>query len=120
PGSYAISASYPGDSSYGPSATDVNFTILKAPTTLSAAPVTSSIQYGNLTQISATVLTSSDGGTPTGTVSFSLDGNALPISGATVYEGFPYEPNNSPPSFATLSTSGDAAFLTLGSHTLGA
>jgi hypothetical protein len=118
-GPYSFSVSYSGDNSYqsSPIPQQVNFTIAQAPTTISAAPDTSSIQYGNNTQIGATILTASDGIAPTGTVAFFLDGSPLPITAAS-YEGFPYEPGNSPPSFATLSATGLAIFPSLGSHSL--
>lgn len=117
-GSYAVTASYPGDSSYGPSTAGVSFTIAKAPTTVSAAVDGMPIQYGDDDQISATILTNSDGVAPTGTVSFFLDGNPLSVP-HPVYEGSPYEPNSSSsPQFATLSAEGDAVFLSLGQHTL--
>ena len=119
PGAYAITANYPGDSSYGPSSATTNFTISKAPTTVSAATLGSPVQYGNDEEISATVLTTSQGIAPTGTFSFSLDGSPLTTS-SLVYEGFPYNPNSSPPFYATLSGTGTAVFLSLGSHTIAA
>jgi len=119
PGTYAISANYPGDSSYGPSAATTNFTISKAPTTVVAGVAGLPVQYGNDEQIAATILTTSNGVAPTGTVSFSLDGSPLTTTSPLGYEGFPYNPNGSPP-YATLSGTGLATFPSLGNHTLAA
>jgi len=118
-GSYAVSANFPGDASYGPSSAAANFTINKAPTTASAAVAGLPVQYGNYEQISAGISTTSNGIAPTGTVTFLVDGaqiNAGPIT----YEGFSYDPNSSPPSYAWLGASGSTYFLSVGSHTLSA
>jgi hypothetical protein len=115
-GSYSISANYPGDASYGPSSANASFTVNKAPTTLSGG-AGSPAQYGNQEGIVAELLTTSNGVEPTGTFSFFLDGAPFPTS-ALVYEGFPYQPNTSPPADAYLNATGTAAFLSLGNHTL--
>jgi hypothetical protein len=116
-GTYAISSSYGGDSSYQPSAAaPLNFTVAKGPTTAAAGVAGSPVQYGNLDEVTATVLTTSDGAAPTGSFAFFLDGSPLTTS-SLVYEGFPY-PSGQPPSYATLSASGSAAFLSQGNHTL--
>jgi subtilase family serine protease len=116
-GTYALTANYAGDTSYGPSSAVANFTIAKAPATASAAVSGVPVQYGNNEQVAAAILTSSNGAAPTGTVSFSADGSPLPVSMLT-YQGYPYHPNVSPPFYATLSASGNAVFLSLGNHTL--
>ena len=121
-GSYAISASYSGDPSYAPSTGTTNFTISKAATTIVAGGGgTGPVPFGQFAQIDATILTTSTGGAPTGTVSFFLDGSPV-VGGIPVsYEGFPYEPTHVPPQFATLSAvSGidDTSFVSIGSHTL--
>jgi hypothetical protein len=117
PGTYAISASYPGDASYGSSTTTADFTISKAPTTVSAGAAGSPIEYGNYTQIGAAILTTSYGAAPTGTVTFSLDGAPVTMFTLT-YEGFPYSPGGSSPEYANLNATGLATFLTLGTHSL--
>lgn len=115
-GTYVISANYPGDASYGPSTATANFTIAKAPTTISAAADGIPIQYGTDEEVAATVLTNSEGIAPTGTFSFFVDGAPL-ASSALVYEGFPYNPNGNA-AYATLSATGLATFSSLGNHTL--
>jgi Pro-kumamolisin, activation domain/Bacterial Ig-like domain (group 3) len=116
-GAYAVTANYPGDSSYGPSSATASFTIAKAPTTLSGSIAGAAVQYGQSEEISAGLNTTSNGAEPTGTFSFSVDGSPLTTS-AMNYEGFPYQPNTSPPTYAYLDATALAAFLSLGSHTL--
>jgi subtilase family serine protease len=77
PGTYTGSATYAGDSSYGGSAAAINFTIAKAPTTAIGAVTGTPVQYGDFQEIAATITTTSDGAAPTGTVTFTLDGQAL-------------------------------------------
>ena len=117
PGSYAVSASYPGDSSYGPSTNTANFTIAKAPTTAVAAVAGLPVEYGNSEEIAADVQTTSNGAAPTGTFTFAVDGSPITPS-ALVYESAPYNPNSSPPSYAWLDASGSTQFLSIGNHTL--
>lgn len=121
PGTYAGTASYAGDSSYGPSTAAISFTVAKAPTTVSAGVSVpgagTAIEYGNNEQINATITSNSDGVAPTGTVSFFLDGNPLTVS-QVAYEGFSYDPNITPPVFAGLYANGEAYFLSIGQHTL--
>jgi len=120
PGSYAISATYPGDASYGSSSTTANLTITKAPTTVTAGVAGLPVQYGDSDQIGAAVLTTSNGIAPTGTITFTLDGVPLATTSLS-YEGFPYQPNTSPPSYANLNAVARATFtVSLGSHTLAA
>jgi Bacterial Ig-like domain (group 3) len=116
-GTYAVTASYPGDPSYGPSSATANFTIAKASTTLSGAIAGTPVRYGQSEEITAGLDTTSNGSEPTGTFSFFLDGSPLTTS-ALVYEGFPYQPNTSPPADAYLDATGSAVFLSLGSHNL--
>jgi Pro-kumamolisin, activation domain/Bacterial Ig-like domain (group 3) len=116
PGNYSISATYPGDSSYGPSSGAANFTIAKAPTTIIAGPVSLPVQYGNTQQIDGTVLTTSNGIAPTGTFVFLVDGvqvaGPVPIS-----QSIPYSPRMSPP-YAWAVASTTTTFLSVGQHTL--
>ena len=116
-GNYSVSATYPGDPSYGPSSANGSFVVNKAPTTATAAVAGLPVQYGNDEEITAGLQTTSTGGEPTGTFSFSLDGAPLTTS-SLVYEGFPYQPNTSPPFYAYLDATGTATFLSLGNHTL--
>ena len=119
PGDYTITVSYPGDSSYGPSMTITNLSIARAPTQAFASLLGVPVQYGENMQIAADITSNSDGVAPTGTFSFFLDG--APISTPPLsYEGFPYEPKNSPPQFATLSGTTITQFVSLGNHTLAA
>jgi Pro-kumamolisin, activation domain/Bacterial Ig-like domain (group 3) len=118
PGSYAGTASYPGDASYGASSANFSFTVTKATVTAQAAIPGSPIQYGDNVEIAAAAITTSDGTAPTGTFTFTLDGNPLSTT-ALNYEGFPYNPGGNPP-FATLSATGLASFLGIGSHQLAA
>jgi hypothetical protein len=117
PGTYAVSASYPGDSSYGPSSANANFTISKAATTASASVAGQQVQYGSNETIEGTVATTSDGVAPTGTLTFSVDGSTISPSNL-VYTGSPYQPGTTPPAYATLSATGSTVFLSTGSHTL--
>lgn len=118
PGTYAISTTYPGDSSYAASMGTANFTIAKAPTSVSAGSPEAA-QYGNSTQIAADVQTSSNGIEPTGTLIFSVDGS--PATGPVgISAGGPYDPNTSPPSFAAAYAQATTTFLSVGSHTLSA
>lgn len=117
-GTYSISASYPGDASYGPSSATTTFTINKAPTTATAAVPGSPVEYGNSTQIDAAIATTSNGIAPTGTFTFFIDGtqtgNPVPV-----YESGPYSPNGSPP-YAWADAISTAPFLSVGNHTLSA
>ena len=116
PGSYAISAAYPGDASYGPSSATASFTIAKAPTTTTASFGTLQVPLGNFLQIDADVATTSDGVAPTGSFVFFVDG--APVGGPiTVYESGPYNPNANPPYAWADAVSGTTLFA-LGQHTL--
>jgi subtilase family serine protease len=119
PGTYTGSATYAGDSSYSGSAAAINFTIAKAPTTAIGAVTGTPVQYGDFQEIAATITTNSDGVAPTGTVTFTLDGQALNTVIPLNDEGFPYNPNGNPP-YATLSATTAAEFLSLGTHQLAA
>jgi hypothetical protein len=116
-GTYGISATYSGDSSYGSSATSASFTISKAPTTAIAAISGTPVQYGNSEEVIGVARTNSIGVPPTGTFSFFLDGSPLSVS-ALVYEGHPQCPSCSPPFGAELDAGGLAVFPSLGNHSL--
>jgi subtilase family serine protease len=116
PGSYSVSASYPGDTSYGASAGSADFVISKAPTTITAG-VASSVPYGNITQISIQLATTSLGIEPTGTFQFIVDGIPLPGQ-VPVYEGNSYSPSSSGINYAWADTQSTTEFLSIGNHTL--
>ncbi len=116
-GTYAVAASYPGDPSYGANTATANFTIAKAPTTASADTAQMTLSYGNDHQTDGAVQSTSIGAEPTGTFSFFVDGSpAQPLN--LFYQGFPYQPNATPPTYAYLDATGDMVFLTLGKHSL--
>jgi hypothetical protein len=119
-GTYSGTATYSGDSSFSPSVATVNFTIAKAPTTVSANTLGSPIQYGNMEEIDAAVSTTSDGIAPTGTFQFFVDG--FPISVPfTNNESGPYEGiSNGNPMYAWIDTTSMTAFMSGGNHTLSA
>jgi hypothetical protein len=117
-GTYSVSASYPGDVSYGPSNGTANFTIVKAPTTGSVGVVGLPVQYGISQQINANITTASDGVAPTGTFQFLVDGS--PVGGPVkVYESGSYNPNMKPP-YAWADASSSTVFLSVGNYTLAA
>ena len=118
PGSYTVSASYPGDASYGASTGGTSFTIAKAPTTVTAAVPGSPVQYGNLMQIDAEADTTSNGIAPTGTFVFVVDGSAV-TAAVPVYESGGYNPGSSPP-YAWADAISTTAFPSVGMHTLSA
>jgi Pro-kumamolisin, activation domain/Bacterial Ig-like domain (group 3) len=116
PGAYSILASYPGDSSYGPSSGTATFTIVKAPTTIVTGPAGLPVQYGGTAEIDGTVTTTSDGVAPTGTFVFLVDG--VQVAGPVpIMQSIPYSPSLSPP-YAWAVASARATFLSLGQHTL--
>jgi subtilase family serine protease len=116
-GSYSVSASYPGDSSYSPSTGSTNFVIAKAPTTITAGYAGTPVQYGNAEEIVANVATTSVGVAPTGTFQFIVDGNPVPNL-MLVYESSDYNPSSSPTSYAWLDATSTNGFLSVGNHTL--
>jgi hypothetical protein len=119
PGNYSISASYPGDASYRPSAGSASFVIAKAPTTITAGYAGTPVQYGNPEEIVSGVGTNSLGVAPTGTLQFIVDGS--PVGGAVpVYESGPYSLHSSPPSYAWADAISTTEFLSVGDHTLAA
>ena len=94
-GSYTLSGSYGGDSSFEPSSTTVPMTITKASTTTTLSPSSTNIQYGDGLSLTATITTQSTGAAPTGSVVFYNGSNALPgnvsysgTSGTTSGTGF--------------------------------
>ena len=118
PGTYAISATYPGDSSYGPSGAAANFIIAKAPTTTQSGTAVVGVQYGVSTQVNAEADTTSHGAEPTGTFQFFVDGSPVG-SPAPMYEGASYTGTGSLP-YAWVDASTSVPFLSVGNHTLSA
>ncbi len=117
PGSYALSASYPGDTSYGPSTGSTSFVIAKAPTTITASYGGTPVEYGNLEQIVIQVATTSLGVAPSGTFQFIVDGTPLPGL-VSVYESFAYNPSSSGIAYAWADAQSTTEFLSVGNHTL--
>lgn len=118
PGTYAVTAIYPGDASFGASSTSTSFTIAKAPTTAYAAVGGLPVEYGNQESIAATVLTTSNGIAPTGTFQFYVDGNPI-LTPQPVYESGGYGGVvNGTTDYATADSQTVFTFLNLGSHTL--
>jgi pro-kumamolisin-like protein/Big-like domain-containing protein len=119
PGSYAISASYPGDASYQASAGSTNFTITKAGTTINAGYAGTPVQYGNQEQVVANIFTTSFGVAPTGTFVFYVDGAAA-TGPVPVYESGNGAPGAAPPSYSWGDAQTTVVFLSVGNHTLSA
>jgi hypothetical protein len=118
PGTYAVTATYPGDASFGASSASTSFTIAKAPTTAYASVSGLPVQYGNQEQIFATTLTTSNGVAPTGTYQFYVDGNPI-LAPQPVYESGGYAGViNGTTEYATADAQTTYVFLSLGSHTL--
>ncbi|MGA7155437.1 MAG: Ig-like domain repeat protein [Acidobacteriaceae bacterium] len=118
PGTYAVTAKYAGDASFGASSASTSFTIAKSPDTASAGGSGGSDEYGNLESIAGSVLTTSNGVAPTGTFQFYVDGSPilapLPVGESNGYGGV----INGAPFYATADAQTLYTFLTLGSHTL--
>ncbi len=119
PGSYSVSANYPGDASYGPSNGTTAFTVTKAPTTaLTCAAQPLQVQYATLEPIGASIATTSTGIAPTGTFQFSVDGSTI-ATAVPIYESGAYNPTMNPP-YAWADAQTTAEFPSIGNHTLSA
>jgi hypothetical protein len=118
-GSYSVTATYPGDTSYAPSTGSANFVISKAPTTITAGYAGTPVQYGNPEEIVSYVGTNSLGVAPTGTFQFIADGAPLPTQ-VPVYESSGYNPTSSPIGYAWADAISTTSFLGVGDHTLAA
>jgi len=118
PAVYSMTAVYPGDASFSASTGAGNFTIAKAPTTVSANVVGPPIQFGSGNQITANLSTMSNGVAPTGTFQYYLDGNPFlgpqGIYGSGAYSGI----INGIARYAYATTYSSVAFTALGNHTL--
>ena len=115
PGSYAVTATYSGDASFGPSSGTVNFTIAKAPVTVSGGTGTP-VQYGASAQITSGIVTTSTGVAPTGTFQFFVDSSPIgqPVG---LYESSGYIATSSIP-YAWAEAISETTFLSIGSHTI--
>jgi hypothetical protein len=80
-GNHTIAASYAGDANVAPSTGILMQTVNLAATTTALTVSTNSSLYGQAVTFTATV--ASPAGTPTGTVTFANDGNALGTVGLT-------------------------------------
>jgi subtilase family serine protease len=92
-GTHTFQASYLGDASYNPSSTAGTsaFTVTKAPTAMTLTSNATSVPTGTSVTLTAIVATNSFGNNPTGTVSFTAGGTALP--GTVQYSNY-QDPNN--------------------------
>ena len=82
-GSYTVSGSYGGDSSFQPSSGAAALSITKGGTTSSNAASSTSIQYGDSVTLTDTITTQSSGAAPGGTVVFY--NGATPLAGTVSY-----------------------------------
>jgi Pro-kumamolisin, activation domain/Bacterial Ig-like domain (group 3) len=116
PGTYAVSANYGGDASYGPSAGNTSFTIAKAPVQITASYLQTPVQYGDLEEIDGYLVTSSNGIAPTGTFQFFVDGSPYgnPISN---FASNGFTPQSTQP-YAKANAQAITYFLAIGNHTL--
>ena len=120
PGTYAVTATYAGDASFGAGSASTTFTIAKAPTTVSAGVEGLLVSYGNQEQVGADVVTNSDGVAPTGTFQIYVDGSPLgqPLS---IYESGAYGGvANGKPNYAWADALTLTYFLSPGNHTVSA
>lgn len=118
-GTYAITASYPGDASFGASSGTGSFTVAKASTavTPSAGP---QLQYGQPIGVLAKVTTTSQGMAPGGTILFTIDGISYSTSAYISGRGA-YQITNNVPQYAYINFSGTAySQFNVGNHTLSA
>ncbi len=74
PGTHTLSVSYPGDADDQASATTVDLTVSKAEATVGSSVEPQQVAVGGSTTVTATV--GAEGFTPTGTVSFAVDGGS--------------------------------------------
>lgn len=83
-GSHTISANYLGDASFLPSnSSNVSFTVSKDSTTLSLQSSQATVAPGASVTLTATVITTSQASSPTGSVSFSAGATSLGSSNVT-------------------------------------
>jgi subtilase family serine protease len=77
-GSFSITATYSGDTNYNAgSPATVAYTIVKAPVTLVVQPSSSTVSLGSSVTLSAQLTTNGHGSSPSGDVTFSLNGTSV-------------------------------------------
>jgi hypothetical protein len=115
PGTYALGASYTGDSSYNPSSTtaDTTVTITKGGTSLSAASDQPSIDVSASATVTVTLTTDSSGAFPTGNITLTGNGSSFALSSPAQQIS---TPQNTDEEVATFQVPGNA--LALGANTL--
>ena len=120
PGTYSVTATYPGDASFSASSASTSFTIAKALTTVTAAVLGLPVAYGNQEQIVAGALTTSSGVAPTGTFQFYVDGSPI-LAPQPVYESGGYRGViNGTIDYAWADAQTTNTFLSIGSHAISA
>jgi subtilase family serine protease len=92
-GNNSVKAQYAGDSSFNASSKTTPLNITPAQTTISLPPQGCCFDVGGLYYGGATVQSQSNGATPTGSVTFYVNGN--PLGGSTIYNWAP--PSGNPP-----------------------
>ncbi len=113
PGTYQLSATYDGDSSYKPSSTagSTAVTIIKGPTTLTVSPGSASLDASATETVTVTLMTDSTGDYPSGGITLNANGTSFPGSVHRVFTKI-----NSVELIETFQVKGSA--LTSGSNTL--
>ena len=90
PGTYALAASYPGDTSYNASSATANLTVTKAPVNISFTPSSGSIPYGSSNSFNVTVAATANGVAPTGNIEMLDNGSAQNSAGTyPLYSSYP-------------------------------
>ncbi len=120
-GSHNVVASYLGDNSYNTSTSPTDaITITPAPTTVTASTFSceTPIQYGLPCQINALINTTSVGVSPSGTVTFFVNGTQQGSPVPAFNSGLPNPSGNTP--YAWAQGSDDLQFLTIGTDTFSA
>jgi len=114
-GTNAVVATYPGDNSFNGSSSNATYTITPATTSLSSVSANpTNVLAGASFVVSTTVLTSSSGAAPAGTVTFTANGT--PLTGSVTYTPVA----GSFTANASLGASITTSLATTGSYTLAA
>ena len=113
-GSYPITEQYSGDSSFSSSSTNGSLLITPAPTSFPIFMLPPTPVVGQTFVINATVQASSSGVGPTGTFTFTIDGNPLP--GTLTVNSYGGSQANGEQAYAILAYT--ASISTLGNHTI--
>ena len=121
PGTYPFVATYAGDNSFTASTSlPTPITITPAPTTVTASMFSceTPIQYGLPCQINALINTTSSGISPSGTVTFFVNGAQQGSPVPVFNSGLPNPSGNTP--YAWAQGSDNLQFLTIGTNTFSA